>query len=87
MNIHAIDEVKDGAADSRPVLAIRFGRGRTGGSTFWIFWSRGRDERAGRSGSLTAMGIMRRFRPGILLVESGARFGRAVRISAMWWSG
>jgi hypothetical protein len=34
MNIHAIEEIKDAAADSRPVLAIRLGRGRTGGSTF-----------------------------------------------------
>jgi hypothetical protein len=48
MNIHAIEEVKDVAADSRPVLALRLGRGRTGGSTFWIFWSRGRDERERR---------------------------------------
>ncbi len=37
MNIHAIEEVKDVAADSRPVLALRLGRGRTGGSTFLDF--------------------------------------------------
>ena len=34
MSIHAIEEIKNSAADSRPVLAIRLGRGRTGGSTF-----------------------------------------------------
>jgi hypothetical protein len=34
MNIHAIEEIKDAAAGSPPVLAIRLGRGRTGGSTF-----------------------------------------------------
>jgi hypothetical protein len=37
MNIHAIEEIKDAAADSRPVLAIRLGRGRTGGTTFLDF--------------------------------------------------
>jgi hypothetical protein len=37
MNIHAIDEIKDVAADSRPVLAVRLGRGRTGGTTFMDF--------------------------------------------------
>jgi len=37
MNVHAIEEIKDGATDSRPVLAIRLGRGRTGGSTFLDF--------------------------------------------------
>jgi hypothetical protein len=37
MNIHAIEEVKDVDQESRPVLAIRFGRGRTGGTTFLDF--------------------------------------------------
>jgi hypothetical protein len=37
MSIHAIEEIKDAAADSRPVLAIRLGRGRTGGTTFLDF--------------------------------------------------
>ena len=37
MNIHAIEVVEDVAADSRPVLALRLGRGRTGGSTFLDF--------------------------------------------------
>ena len=37
MNIHAIEEVKDTVADSRPVLAVRLGRGRTGGTTVLDF--------------------------------------------------
>ena len=41
MNIHAIEEIKDTATGSRPVLAIRLGRGRTGGTTVL----RGRDVR------------------------------------------
>jgi hypothetical protein len=34
MNIHAIEEINDAGAERSPVLAIRFGRGRTGGTTF-----------------------------------------------------
>ena len=30
MTIHAIEEIKDLAVDSRPVLSIRLGRGRDG---------------------------------------------------------
>ena len=37
MNIHAIEEIKDTATGSRPVLAIRLGRGRTGGTTVLDF--------------------------------------------------
>jgi hypothetical protein len=37
MNIHAIEEIKDAPTDGRPVLAIRLGRGRTGGSTVLDF--------------------------------------------------
>ena len=48
MNIHAIEEVKDADQDSRPVLAIRFGRGRTGGTTFLDFLIQ-RARRAGRT--------------------------------------
>ena len=31
MNIHAIEEIQDAAQERPPVLAVRFGRGRTGG--------------------------------------------------------
>ena len=48
MNIHAIEEVKDADQESRPVLAIRFGRGRTGGTTFLDFLIQ-RARRAGRT--------------------------------------
>ena len=37
MNIHAIEEINDASAQRPPVLAIRFGRGRTGGTTFLDF--------------------------------------------------
>ena len=37
MNIHAIEEIKDAAQERPPVLAVRFGRGRTGGTTFLDF--------------------------------------------------
>ena len=37
MNIHAIEEINDAPAQRPPVLAIRFGRGRTGGTTFLDF--------------------------------------------------
>ena len=37
MNIHAIEEIKDAAQERLPVLAVRFGRGRTGGTTFLDF--------------------------------------------------
>ena len=37
MNIHAIEEIKDAAGEGAPVLAIRLGRGRTGGTTFLDF--------------------------------------------------
>ena len=45
MNIHAIEEIKDAAQERLPVLAVRFGRGRTGGTTvldFLIQRARGR---------------------------------------------
>ena len=48
MNIHAIEEVRDTDQESRPVLAIRFGRGRTGGTTFLDFLIQ-RARRAGRT--------------------------------------
>ena len=48
MTIHAIEEIKDLAADSRPVLSIRLGRGRTGGSTFLDFLVQ-RTRRKGRT--------------------------------------
>jgi hypothetical protein len=48
MNIHAIEEVRDVDQESRPVLAIRFGRGRTGGTTFLDFLIQ-RARRAGRA--------------------------------------
>jgi hypothetical protein len=35
MNIHAIEEIKDAAQVRLPVLAVRFGRGRTGGRRSW----------------------------------------------------
>ena len=67
MNVHAIEEIKDGATDSRPVLAIRLGRGRTGGSTFLDFLAACRTQvsRGGRRG-------------GMLLLRGfpGARFSR-----------
>src|SRR5208283_4851557 len=47
MNIHAIEEITDVAEDRRPVLAVRFGRGRTGGTTFLDFLIQ-RARRAGR---------------------------------------
>ena len=47
MNIHAIEEIKDAAQERRPVLAVRFGRGRTGGTTFLDFLIQ-RARRAGR---------------------------------------
>ena len=37
MNIHAIEEINDARAQTPPVLAVRFGRGRTGGTTFLDF--------------------------------------------------
>jgi hypothetical protein len=37
MNIHAIEKIKDAAQERPPVLAVRFGRGRTGGTTFLDF--------------------------------------------------
>ena len=37
MNIHAIEEIKDAAQERLPVLAVRFGRGRTGGTTVLDF--------------------------------------------------
>jgi hypothetical protein len=37
VNIHAIDETGDMQAEGLPVLAIRLGRGRTGGTTFLDF--------------------------------------------------
>ncbi len=37
MNIHAIEEIKDAAQERPPVLAVRFGRGRTGGTTVLDF--------------------------------------------------
>ena len=37
MNIHAIEEINEAPAQRPPVLAIRFGRGRTGGTTFLDF--------------------------------------------------
>ena len=48
MNVHAIEEIKDGARDRAPVLAVRFGRGRTGGTTFLDFLVQ-RARRAGRA--------------------------------------
>jgi hypothetical protein len=48
MNIHAIDEVKDADQECRRVLAIRFGQGRTGGTTFLDFLIQ-RARRAGRT--------------------------------------
>ena len=47
MNIHAIEEVTDVAEERGPVLAVRFGRGRTGGTTFLDFLVQ-RARRAGR---------------------------------------
>ena len=37
MNIYAIEEIKDAAQERLPVLAVRFGRGRTGGTTVLDF--------------------------------------------------
>jgi hypothetical protein len=37
MNIHAIEEIGKAQAEGQPVLAIRLGRGRTGGTTFLDF--------------------------------------------------
>ena len=83
MNIHAIEEVKDADQESRPVLAIRFGRGRTGGTTFLDFLIQ-RARRAGRaSRSLTAIGKSRHLQAYILLVSRAAHFSRAGKISAM----
>ena len=48
MNIHAIEEVKDADHASRPVLAICFGRGKTGSTTFLDFIIQ-RARRAGRA--------------------------------------
>jgi len=48
MNVHAIEEVSDGARERAPVLAVRFGRGRTGGTTFLDFLVQ-RARRAGRA--------------------------------------
>ena len=48
MNIHAIEEVDERAGERAPVLAIRFGRGRTGGTTFLDFVVQ-RARRAGRT--------------------------------------
>jgi hypothetical protein len=35
MNIHAIEEIKGTSKERLPVLAVRFGRGRTGGRRSW----------------------------------------------------
>ena len=48
MNVRVIEEIKDGARDRAPVLAVRFGRGRTGGTTFLDFLVQ-RARRAGRA--------------------------------------
>ena len=48
MNIHAIEEINEAAAQRPPVLAIRFGRGRTGGTTFLDFLIQ-RARRVGRA--------------------------------------
>jgi hypothetical protein len=47
MNIHAIEEIEETGTE-RSVLAIRFGRGRTGGTTFLDFLVQ-RTRRAGRA--------------------------------------
>ena len=84
MNIHAIEEVKDADQDTRPVLAIRFGRGRTGGTTFLDFLiQRARRAGRGRSRSLTAIGKSRHLRASILRVSRVARFARAAKTSPM----
>ena len=82
MNIHAIEEIKDVAADSRPVLAIRLGRGRTGGSTFLDFLVQ-RTRRKGKE-IRVADGdrITRRFRNGIRQENREARCAREARKSA-----
>ena len=73
MNIHAIEEINDAPAERPPVLAIRFGRGRTGGTTFLDFLIQ-RARRADRQWvSPTAIPTTRRWRA---FIHQGSRAGR-----------
>ena len=82
MNMHSIEEVED-HSDRAPVLAVRHGRGRTGGSTFLDLLIQ-RARRAGRS-VIIGDGDRERdvgeffIRPAISLAQSN----RAVTISPM----
>jgi hypothetical protein len=83
MNIHSFEEVTEPGSERAPVLAVRHGRGRTGGSTFLDLLIQ-RARRAGRSviigdgdrGNATLANL---YPPGDKLAESN----RAVTILRM----
>jgi hypothetical protein len=86
MNVHVIEEIKDGARDRAPVLAVRFGRGRTGGTTFLDFLVQ-RARRAGRA-VMIADGDPKKGLANLYPPDSpGARSGPEGPIFATSWNG